>query len=56
MIRHPKSERYDPQMPIPEQVRSRRFYFTAEDLPEEARTMLAKMLTVQLQLEYGDAP
>ena len=43
-------------MPIPERVRNRRFYFTAEELPEEARTMLAKMLTVQLQSEYGDAP
>jgi 1,2-phenylacetyl-CoA epoxidase catalytic subunit len=43
-------------MPIPEQVRNRRFYFRPEELPEEARTMLAKMLTVQLQSEYGDAP
>ncbi|HEX6513820.1 MAG TPA: Phenylacetic acid catabolic protein [Chloroflexota bacterium] len=43
-------------MPIPEQVRSRRFYFTPDELPEDARTMLAKMLTVQLQSEYGDAP
>src|SRR5487761_1500750 len=48
--------RYDPPMPIPERVRNLRFYFTAEELPEEARTMLAKMLTVQLQSEYGDAP
>jgi 1,2-phenylacetyl-CoA epoxidase catalytic subunit len=43
-------------MAIPEQVRNRRFYFSAEELPEDARTMLAKMLTVQLQSEYGDAP
>ena len=43
-------------MSIPERVRNRKFYFTAEELPEEARTMLAKMLTVQLQSEYGDAP
>ncbi|MFI5266550.1 MAG: Phenylacetic acid catabolic protein [Chloroflexota bacterium] len=43
-------------MPIPEQVRNRRFYFRAEELPEDARAMLAKMLTVQLQSEYGDAP
>jgi len=43
-------------MPLPERVRNRRFYFTPEELPEEARTMLAKMLTVQLQSEYGDAP
>ncbi|MBV8085636.1 MAG: hypothetical protein JO247_12565, partial [Chloroflexi bacterium] len=43
-------------MPIPERVRQRRFYFDASELPEETRTMLAKMLTVQLQSEYGDAP
>jgi 1,2-phenylacetyl-CoA epoxidase catalytic subunit len=43
-------------MPSPERVRNRRFYFTPEELPEDARTMLAKMLTVQLQSEYGDAP
>src|SRR5437868_13294750 len=43
-------------MPIPDSVRKRKFYFTAGELPEDARTMLAKMLTVQLQSEYGDAP
>jgi 1,2-phenylacetyl-CoA epoxidase catalytic subunit len=43
-------------MPIPEKVRNRKFYFTADELPEEARQYLAKMLTVQLQSEYGDAP
>lgn len=43
-------------MPLPESVRNRRFYFNADQLPEDARTMLAKMLTVQLQSEYGDAP
>src|SRR5215210_6848704 len=43
-------------MPIPEQVRSRKFYFTADELPPETRQYLVKMLTVQLQSEYGDAP
>src|SRR5579885_1205814 len=43
-------------MPIPERVRDRKFYFTPQELPEDARAMLAKMLTVQLQSEYGDAP
>ena len=43
-------------MPIPERVRNRRFYFSPEELPEETRSMLAKMLTLQLQSEYGDAP
>ena len=43
-------------MPLPERVLKRRFYFSADELPQDARTMLAKMLTVQLQSEYGDAP
>jgi 1,2-phenylacetyl-CoA epoxidase catalytic subunit len=43
-------------MPVPERVRDRRFYFGPEELSQEARTMLVKMLTVQLQSEYGDAP
>ncbi len=43
-------------MPIPEKVRNRKFYFTADELPEDAKIMLGKMLTVQLQSEYGDAP
>jgi 1,2-phenylacetyl-CoA epoxidase catalytic subunit len=43
-------------MPIPEKVRNRKFYFTADELPEDAKVMLGKMLTVQLQSEYGDAP
>jgi ring-1,2-phenylacetyl-CoA epoxidase subunit PaaA len=43
-------------MPIPDTVRNRRFYFTADELSPEARQYLAKMLTVQLQSEYGDAP
>ncbi len=43
-------------MSLPARVRDRKFYFSAEELPEEARTMLVKMLTVQLQSEYGDAP
>ena len=43
-------------MSVPERVRDRKFYFAAEELPEEARTMMVKMLTVQLQSEYGDAP
>ena len=43
-------------MPIPERVRSRKFYFTADELPADAKLMLGKMLTVQLQSEYGDAP
>ncbi|HLH26688.1 MAG TPA: Phenylacetic acid catabolic protein [Chloroflexota bacterium] len=43
-------------MPIPETVRNRKFYFTADELPAEARQYLVKMLTVQLQSEYGDAP
>src|SRR5438309_11903268 len=43
-------------MPIPDRVRQRKFYFTADELPAEARQYLAKMLTVQLQSEYGDAP
>ena len=43
-------------MPIPEKVRSRKFYFSADELSAEARQYLAKMLTVQLQSEYGDAP
>src|SRR5256885_17006211 len=43
-------------MPLPDNVRNRKFYFNAGELPEDARTMLAKMLTVQLQSEYGHAP
>src|SRR5712692_804110 len=43
-------------MPIPDSVRHRKFYFTADELPEETKQYLAKMLTVQLQSEYGDAP
>src|ERR687885_760088 len=43
-------------MPIPDKVRNRKFYFTADELPDETRQYLAKMLTVQLQSEYGDAP
>src|SRR5262245_34254832 len=43
-------------MPVPDKVRQRRFYFTADELSAEARQYLAKMLTVQLQSEYGDAP
>src|ERR671938_732307 len=43
-------------MPVPETVRNRKFYFTADELSDDARVMLGKMLTVQLQSEYGDAP
>src|SRR5918912_1607746 len=40
-----------PAMPIPDKVRNRQFYFTADELPEDAKVMLGKMLTVQLQQE-----
>src|SRR5438477_13136992 len=43
-------------MPVPQRVRNRRFYFEPEELPEDTKAMLIKMLTVQLQSEYGDAP
>jgi 1,2-phenylacetyl-CoA epoxidase catalytic subunit len=43
-------------MPIPARVHDRRFYFTADELPAVTQQYLAKMLTVQLQSEYGDAP
>lgn len=43
-------------MPIPDKVRNRKFYFSADELPEETKHYLVKMLTVQLQSEYGDAP
>jgi 1,2-phenylacetyl-CoA epoxidase catalytic subunit len=43
-------------MPIPEKARQRKYYFTADELPAETRQFLIKMLTVQLQSEYGDAP
>jgi 1,2-phenylacetyl-CoA epoxidase catalytic subunit len=32
------------------------FYFTPEELPEESKKYIIKMLTVQLQSEYADAP
>ena len=43
-------------MVLPDKVRNHRFYFTAEELPESAKQYLAKMLSVQIQSEYADAP
>ena len=43
-------------MPLPESVRNRKIYLRAEELPADVREYMVKMLTVQIQSEYSDAP
>ncbi len=43
-------------MSLPESVTSRKIYIRAEELPAEVKEYMIKMLTVQIQSEYSDAP
>jgi 1,2-phenylacetyl-CoA epoxidase catalytic subunit len=43
-------------MALPVSVRDRRIYLTAEETPAEVKDYIVKMLTVQIQSEYADAP
>lgn len=43
-------------MPLPDRVTNRKLYLRADEVPEEVRQYIVKMLTVQIQSEYADAP
>lgn len=43
-------------MSLPQRVTSRKLYLRAEEVPDEVRQFIVKMLTVQIQSEYADAP
>ncbi len=43
-------------MALPERVANRKIYLRAEQVPEDVRQFIVKMLTVQIQSEYADAP
>ena len=43
-------------MSLPQRVHERKLYLRAEEVPEDVRQFIVKMLTVQIQSEYADAP
>lgn len=43
-------------MSLPERVANRKIYLRAEQVPDDVRQFIVKMLTVQIQSEYADAP
>jgi len=43
-------------MPLPERVANRKIYLRADQVPDDVRQFIVKMLTVQIQSEYADAP
>ncbi|MFN0000856.1 MAG: hypothetical protein ACKVP1_18340 [Burkholderiaceae bacterium] len=43
-------------MSLPERVANRKIYLRADEVPEDVRQFIVKMLTVQIQSEYADAP
>lgn len=43
-------------MSLPEAVANRKLYLRAAEVPADAREFIVKMLTVQIQSEYADAP
>lgn len=43
-------------MPLPDKIARRKLYLRAEDVPQDVRQFIVKMLTVQIQSEYADAP
>lgn len=43
-------------MPLPDSVANRKIYLRADQVPADVREFIVKMLTVQIQSEYADAP
>lgn len=43
-------------MPLPASVADRKLYLSPEEVPADVREFIVKMLTVQIQSEYADAP
>ncbi len=43
-------------MPLPDSVANRKIYTRADQVPADVREFIVKMLTVQIQSEYADAP
>lgn len=43
-------------MSLPDSVANRRIYLRPEEVPADVREFIVKMLTVQIQSEYADAP